>query len=30
MQRHLRKNDGAVDSMCASLREFGFKIPVRA
>jgi ParB-like nuclease domain len=22
-----RKNDAAVDRMCASLREFGFKIP---
>src|SRR5215467_6500478 len=22
-----RKNDGAVDRMCASIREFGFKIP---
>jgi DNA modification methylase len=28
--RHLRKHDRAVDSMCASLREFGFKIPVLA
>src|ERR1700682_4075214 len=25
-----RKNDSAVDRMCASIREFGFKIPVRA
>ena len=22
-----RKNDAAVDRMCASIREFGFKIP---
>src|SRR5580704_6466528 len=26
--RNLRKNDAAVDRMCASIREFGFKIPV--
>jgi hypothetical protein len=26
--RNPRKNDGAVDRMCASVREFGFKIPV--
>lgn len=26
--RNPRKNDGAVDRMCASIREFGFKIPV--
>src|SRR5262249_33766979 len=25
-----RKNDAAVDRMCASIREFGFKIPVLA
>src|ERR1700758_482337 len=25
--RNPRKNDSAVDRMCASLREFGFKIP---
>src|ERR1700682_3687393 len=25
-----RKNDSAVDRMCASIREFGFKIPVLA
>jgi DNA modification methylase len=25
-----RKNDGAVDRMCASIREFGFKIPMLA
>ena len=25
--RNPRKNDGAVDRMCASIREFGFKIP---
>jgi hypothetical protein len=28
--RNPRKNDGAVDRMCASIREFGFKIPVLA
>ena len=28
--RNPRKNDGAVDRMCGSLREFGFKIPVLA
>src|SRR6185437_13043104 len=28
--RNPRKNDSAVDRMCASLREFGFKIPVLA
>lgn len=28
--RNPRKHDGAVDRMCASLREFGFKIPVLA
>jgi ParB-like chromosome segregation protein Spo0J len=28
--RNPRKNDAAVDRMCASLREFGFKIPVLA
>ncbi len=28
--RNPRKNDGAVDRMCSSLREFGFKIPVLA
>jgi ParB-like chromosome segregation protein Spo0J len=27
--RNPRKNDGAVDRMCASIREFGFKIPCR-
>jgi hypothetical protein len=26
--RNPRKNDGAVDRMCGSIREFGFKIPV--
>jgi len=26
-QRNPRKNDSAVDRMCASIREFGFKIP---
>src|SRR5215475_3418857 len=26
--RNPRKNDAAVDRMCASIREFGFKIPV--
>ena len=25
--RNPRKNDTAVDRMCASIREFGFKIP---
>ena len=25
--RNLRKNDAAVDRMCASIREFGFKVP---
>ena len=25
--RNPRKNDGAVDRMCGSIREFGFKIP---
>jgi DNA modification methylase len=28
--RNPRKNDEAVDRMCASIREFGFKIPVLA
>jgi hypothetical protein len=28
--RNPRKNDGAVDRMCASIREFGFKIHVLA
>src|ERR1700674_2842525 len=28
--RNPRKNDAAVDRMCASLREFGFKVPVLA
>src|SRR5580658_5377628 len=28
--RNPRKNDAAVDRMCASLREFGFKIPLLA
>ena|SRR5665213_1856543 len=28
--RNPRKNDAAVDWMCASIREFGFKIPVLA
>src|ERR1700758_3102645 len=28
--RYPRKNDAAVDRMCASIREFGFKIPVLA
>jgi hypothetical protein len=23
-----RKNDSAVDRMCSSIREFGFKIPL--
>src|SRR5277367_5177052 len=26
-QRNPRKNDSAVDRMCGSIREFGFKIP---
>jgi hypothetical protein len=25
--RNPRKNDSAIDRMCASIREFGFKIP---
>src|ERR1700691_6215309 len=25
--RNPRKNDSAVDRMCASIREFGFKVP---
>ena len=25
--RHLRRNAAAVDRMCASIREFGFKVP---
>jgi DNA modification methylase len=29
-ERNPRKNDAAVDRMCASIREFGFKIPVLA
>src|SRR5262245_11562205 len=28
--RNPRKNDSAVERMCASMREFGFKIPVLA
>jgi hypothetical protein len=28
--RNYRKNDAAVDRMVASIREFGFKIPVLA
>src|SRR6266850_6026492 len=28
--RNPRKNDAAVDRMCASIHEFGFKIPVLA
>src|ERR1700730_5655198 len=28
--RNPRRNDAAVDRMCASLQEFGFKIPVLA
>jgi hypothetical protein len=28
--RNPRRNDSAVDRMCASIREFGFKIPVLA
>src|SRR3954463_16064463 len=29
-ERNPRKNDAAVDRMCSSIREFGFKIPVLA
>ena len=28
--RNPRRNDGAVDQMCAAIREFGFRIPVVA
>src|SRR5438874_6550900 len=28
--RNPRKNDAAVDRMCGSIRQFGFKIPVLA
>ena len=28
--RNPRKNDGAVDRMCSSIREFGFKVPILA
>jgi len=28
--RNPRKNDAAVDQMCGSIREFGFKVPVLA
>lgn len=28
--RNPRKNDDVVDRMCASIREFGFKIPILA
>jgi hypothetical protein len=28
--RNPRKNDEAVDRMCTSIREFGFKVPVLA
>ena len=28
--RNPRKNDSALDRMCASIREFGFKIPILA
>jgi ParB-like chromosome segregation protein Spo0J len=28
--RNPRKNDAAVDRMCSTIREFGFKIPVLA
>jgi hypothetical protein len=28
--RNPRKNDAAVDRMCGSIREFGFKIPILA
>jgi hypothetical protein len=28
--RNPRKNNPAVDRMCSSIREFGFKVPVGA
>ena len=28
--RNPRKNDSAIDRMCSSIREYGFKIPVLA
>ena len=28
--RNPRKNDPAIDRMCASISEFGFKVPVLA
>src|SRR5690242_15847568 len=28
--RNPRRNDAAVDRMCGSLREFGFKVPILA
>ena len=28
--RNPRKNDAAIDRMCSSIREFGFKVPVLA
>jgi hypothetical protein len=28
--RNPRKNDAAVDRMCGSIREYGFKVPVLA
>jgi DNA modification methylase len=28
--RNPRKNDGVIDQMCASIREFGFRVPVLA
>jgi ParB-like chromosome segregation protein Spo0J len=28
--RNPRKNDDAVDRMCSSIREYGFKIPILA
>ena len=28
--RNPRRNDGAVDQMCAAIREFGFRIPIVA
>src|SRR3981189_308339 len=28
--RNPRKNDAAVDRMCSSIREFGFKVPILA
>lgn len=27
-KRNPRKNDGAVDAVAASIKEFGFKVPI--